>query len=86
MAAQVEAAQPAPTATALAPSGTDADPTQSTIPQQAKSEDLPTENYTNGQDGEAGGMGDNGQTDGAQNGHYGYEPSESQGIGIKEDG
>lgn len=86
MAPQIEAPQPAATTAALAPSGIDTDPAQSTTPHQVKSEDLPTENYTNGQHGEAGGTGDNGQADGAQNGQYGYEPSESQGIGIKEDG
>ena len=59
---------------------------QLTASSDVKTEDPLTDNYANGQDGEARVTGENGQTSEAQNGNYAYEPSGSQGIGIKEDG
>ena len=53
---------------------------------ESKQDDQNDGHYFNAPDGDSAMNWGNGHTDGPQNNHYGDGPSESHGIGIKEDG
>lgn len=86
---QTETPQPdlsAASTAPLAPNGAEAEQTQPTVIPDIKTEEQAADSHMDGQDNDAGVDWNSGQTDSAQNGQYGYGSSESQGIGIKEDG
>ena len=53
---------------------------------ESKEDDQNSGQHFNAPDGDSAMNWGNGHTDGPQNNHYGDGPSESHGIGIKEDG